>query len=103
MSLNLQTLSLRSRDQDSDDGFSEQSFAEDSEAEDGWWKTAVDREIYVDGVKVGGIVAGVVRREEMGEGERGEWAREDGGPGWRARADQTLSLAWWGEKQGSES
>lgn len=37
--------------------------------EDEGWKSDVDREIYVDGVRVGHIKAVVIRREEMGESE----------------------------------
>lgn len=70
MLLNLQTLSLRSRDQDSDDEDDEDF--EDAHGlgeEDEGWKSDVDREIYVDGVRVGFIKAVVIRREEMGDSE----------------------------------
>jgi hypothetical protein len=62
MLLNLQTLVLHSRDdQDSDDEMDDDELEEDDED----WRTVVDRDIFVDGVRVGWIKSVVVRREEM--------------------------------------
>jgi len=69
MLLNLQTLSLRSRDQDSDDEDEDFDDAHGLEEEDEGWKSDVDREIYVDGMRVGYIKAVVIRRDGIGGSE----------------------------------
>ena len=64
MLLNLQTLTLHSRDdQDSDDELDDDEL--DAEDDDDAWRTVVDRDIFVDGVRVGWIKSVVLRREEM--------------------------------------
>ena len=64
MLLNLQTLALHSRD-DQDSDSDDDDFGADDEDEDDAWRTVVDRDIFVDGVRVGWIKGVVLRREEM--------------------------------------